>query len=42
MFGQVKIDQELWACETFILIKKPNVALEEGWKKRRQWSHGTT
>ena len=25
---KLKIGKELWACETFILIKKPNVALE--------------
>ena len=24
---------ELWANETFIFVKKPNVALGKGWKK---------
>ena len=30
---KLKIHEELWANETFILVEKLNVALEGGWKK---------
>ena len=30
--NKYKNDEELWVCETFILIKTPNVALVGGWK----------
>ena len=33
MSEQVQINEVFWACETFIIIKKPNVRLEGGWKK---------
>ena len=30
-----KNSHELWASESFILVKKPNVAIEGGWKKEK-------